>query len=518
LVARLEESQGLTQAPVPESAEYHPDPALPETRGDDEDHAKPADTMLDLAVPPHEISDSNKPAISEDIIPSEVAAEHHPEQAAAKHPAPLDQTTSTKEEGVGHVMVEGTEEESAAQASIQPAALDPEVAKVVAEEEMKDDIPTPEPEPEPEPTTTTATTGMEEKHVSESRVHTPDLDNDEDIMDSGEEVETRKRMRDEDMEKAPKRPKRQFRSLPSDLSHLIHPPTTCLYISNLRRPLLLSALHEHLTPSLHQSPLLPPSKGPFSNPEYPNVWLSGIKSHAYSVYDTVESAIEVAIRINGKIFPEDTGGELKVDFVDEDEITRLVQKEESAWLGGRQKLELKISKHEEGYKFELIGGVTGNGNSNGSGRPMNGRGSAAPPPPGRRQAPVAVPLTGINAMPVGPRSQQGPSGTGSGPSRFGQGRGEGSSGPQSRLNQEGGGGRYTPGGQGQGQGQGRDVRGLPPHLDRQGGGGGFRPGPGGFSDDRAGRGRGGGGFERGEGERRTKVKPELSWNEGPRAR
>ena len=510
LVARLEESQGLIQPPTPDEARYEPDPALPESKpiGKDEDHAKPAETMLDLAVPPHEISDTNGPAIREDVIDPEVAAAHHPDQAAPPPPPPLHSEEAKEEEGVGHVMVEGesaiTEADTEVQASIQPAALDSEVAKVVAEEEMKDLDPTIEP---------TTSVGME-KQLSDSRVHTPDLDQDEDVLDLGEEVETKKRQRDDEISKAPKRPKRQFRSLPSELKHLIHPPTTCLYISNLRRPLLLPALHEYVTPSEQQSPLLPPPKAPFSNPEYPNTWLSGIKSHAYAVYDTVESAVEAAIRIDGKIFPEDTGGELKVDFVDEDEITRLVQREEAAWLNGRQKLELKITETDEGdgtgYKFDFSGGSS-NGSSNG--RPMNGRN--APPPPGRR-APVAVPLTGINATPVGNRYPEGPGGRQGEGSRLPSGPG-GSGGPR-----DGQGGRGIIG-----AGQGRDGRGLPPHLDQRGGGfrgNDFRPGPGGFSDrgggSGEGSGEGGGGFRNGpgDGERRTKVKPELSWKEGPRAR
>jgi len=509
-VARLEESQGLTQPPTPDDTKYEPDPALPESKpiGKDEDHAKPADTMLDLAVPPHEISDTNGPAISEDVIDPEIAAAHHPDQAAPPPPPPLHSEEAKEEEGVGHVMVEGESATADAetQASIQPAALDSEVAKVVAEEEMKDSNSTPV-----EPTSTSM-----EKHLSESRVHTPDLDQDEDVLDLGEEVETKKRQRDDEISKAPKRPKRQFRALPSELKHLVHPPTTCLYISNLRRPLLLSALHEYVTPSEQQSPLLPPPVAPFTNTEYPNTWLSGIKSHAYAVYDTVEIAIEVAKRIDGKIFPEDTGGELKVDFVDEDEITRLVQREEAAWLGGRQKLELKITKADEGdgtgYKFDFSGGPS---NGNGNGRPMNGR-LAPPPPPGRR-APVAVPLTGINATPVGNRYPQGPGGRQGEGSRFPSGPG-GPGGP--------GGPRDGPGRgmMGSGPGQGRDGRGLPPHLDQRGGGfrgNDFRPGPGGFSNDRGGGSGGGGGFRSsgpGDGERRTKVKPELSWREGPRAR
>lgn len=493
---------------------------------------------MDAAVPPQQISDSNTPVISDDVISTEVAAEHHPDQSAPVHPPPIESTsnghgggevTRGEGKGVGHVMVEGgperTEEireaeaeiikspETKVQASFQPAALDSEVAKMIAEEEMKDTIPA-----SPD-VVKSASPEPQREGLSESRVQTPELDNDEDVLDLGDELPTGgKRRREDDMIQAPKRPKRQFRSLPDQLSHLVHPQTTCLYISNLRRPLLLPALHEYIFPdpqeSATHSPLLPPPKAPFSSAEYPNIWLSGIKSHAYAVLDTVEQSIEIATKIDGKVFPEETGVELKVDFVDEDEITRLVQREEQAWLGGRQKLELKITKVEgegeegsgSGYRFELSGGNPNSSSSSGS-RPMPGQGQGRnvppPPPPQGRRAPVAVPLTGINATPIG-----------QGGSRF-QGAGPG------------------PGAQGQGQGLGQGFRGgpglgqrgAPPHLDRgypRGDRGDtYRPGPGGMPGPN---GRGGGGYagDRGNvggaGERRTKTRPELSWKEGPRAR
>jgi hypothetical protein len=462
--------------------------------------------MMNLAVPPKEISDSNAPVIDEDIVSGEAAAEHHPDQAAPKPPPPLHNGKEEKEgagikeeeKGVGHVMVEGGPEriqevraaeaaiikspETQVQASLQPAALDSEVAKVIAEEEMKDTIP---PSPDVVRSVSPVSAPMH-KPVSESRVATPDLQDDEDVLDLGEESGRKRGRADEGLENAPKRPKRQFRALPDPLSHFIHPPTTCLYISNLRRPLLLPTLHEYLFPSPtseSHSPLLPPTKGPFSSPDYPNIWLSGIKSHAYAVFDTTEEAIEVAKRIDGKQFPEETGAELKVDFVDEDEITRLVQREEQAWAGGRQKLDLRIIKvNEEGneFKFELNGNG-GHSNANSNGRGFGGRDGRPPPGPisrdGRRQAPVAVPLTGINAVPIGQRG-----GPGLGRDGF------------------------------PGQGQGRNDRSQPPHLDRRaqgedgytrGGGDTYRPGPGGIPR---------------EGDRRTRVKPELSWREGPRAR
>jgi len=63
--------------------------------------------MLDLAVPPHEISDTNGPAISEDVVDPEIAAAHHPDQSAPPPPPPLHSEEAKEDEGVGHVMVEG---------------------------------------------------------------------------------------------------------------------------------------------------------------------------------------------------------------------------------------------------------------------------------------------------------------------------------------------------------------------------------------------------------------------------
>jgi hypothetical protein len=493
---------------------------------------------MEAAVPPKDISDSNHPVVSEDIVSSEVAAAHHPEQSHSILPSPkseantngLKEVTEKKnvetEEGVGHVMVEGGEEtteeirnaeaeiikspETKLLADMQPAALDSEVAKMIAEEEMKDTIP-------PSPNRIRSASPAEgsvvhpSKYKSESRVNTPPLGDEDDVLNLEEEVDGgagAKKRRGEDSAPPPKRPRRQFQPLPPSLSSLVHPPTTCLYISNLRRPLLLPALHEYvfleLDPESNSgSSLLPEPKAPFASTEYTNVWLSGIKSHAYIVYPSVEEAIKAAERMNNQIFPEDTGGELKVEFVDEDEITRLVQREQDAWAGGRQKLDLKITKGDEGYLFEFQGnGSVGagarsvRGQPAGLGRGGGGRGGMN----GIGRVPNAVPLSGrptsgINATPVGPRG------------------GGASAQTQSR---------YPPApGTGPGTGPrefGPRERAPPPHLDQRGGpgsarGDSYRPGGpaggrGGFGD----RNRGG------DGDRRTKVRPELSWREGPRAR
>lgn len=545
LVTRLEEAQGLAQPPVTEEDKSYPEPAPASTKGEDVDHATPGDEVKDAAVPPKEISDSNPPA-----IPDNVKAQPAPEQVQTEEKeAPI--TEESKEE-VGHVMVEGTSEKTAEirqleaeaikspekqiLADLQPAALDPEVAAAIAEEEMKDTVP-----PSPGPVRSLSPL------PATGRPATPPMDDDGDVLDLGdgdtEAGGSKKRGREADPAAvAPKRPKRrQFPPLPESLTHLVHPPTTCIYISNLRRPLLLPTLHEFLFPEhdedagVKSSSLLPPPKAPFASDSYPNIWLSGVKSHAYAVFDTVDAATETAKRIDGKVFPEETGSELKVNFVDEDEITRLVQREEQAWANGRQKLDLKITSEEadKTYRFDLIaesststasarviprGPAAGPSSTMRGGFGMNGRGGGARPP----QPFGGRPLTGVNATPAAPGHRGGP--------------------PPSRPYSNGNGNRFTsPPRRDQspprraGPGPGLGPRDAPPHFDRDrrdrmggGGGGGdsYRPG----GDDR-GFARGGGGaggdsyrpndrdgdFRRGgDHDRRTDSRPNLSWREGPR--
>lgn len=534
-MTRLEEAQGLTQAPETQEEKEYPEPAPLSTKGEEVDHKEPADPIKDAAIPPKEISDSNPPAISEGV---------HPEKE------------------VGHVMVEGSPEkaseirqleaeiikspETQIIADLQPAALDPEVAAIIAEEEMKDTIP-----PSPEPIRSLSPLPVSASTETE-RIQTPPLD---DVLDLGEDEGSKKRPRDVDMAPAPKRPRRRnFPPLPESLSHLIHPPTTCIYISNLRRPLLLPALHEYLFPDLDgpesassskPSTLLPSPRNPFSSEEHPNVWLSGVKSHAYAIFESVDQALLTVKRIEGKQFPEETGAELKIEFVDEDEITRLVEREEQAWANGRQKLDLKVAKEEDGgYRFTLEG--AGNIDSRSSamrhtgpsqrGGRVNGPGMGM----ASRQMPMTGrPLTGVNAVPAGVN------GRGGGAGSFGRDAGSSQYANNNGSYSGGGGGRYPPrGGFGGGSNQAHmGSRGAPPrsdsgYRDRSGpSGDAYVPRAGARDRDRDAGSRNGGGVDSyrprsrsrdrnggvdsyrpgGEGnERRTSATPNLNWKEGSR--
>ncbi|BEI79682.1 hypothetical protein CcaverHIS002_0102110 [Cutaneotrichosporon cavernicola] len=138
--------------------------------------------------------------------------------------------------------------------------------------------------------------------------------------------------------------------LPPSLTHLTssYAPSKILYISNLRRPLLLSALHSYLTPTtLPNSPSLP-----FAHADYPGLWLSGVKDHAYAGYDSPETALEVAARVHGQVWP-DRGAELEVQFVDPAQVEGLMEKEEVAW-GSRQRLVLAVEREGDEWKFDVV--------------------------------------------------------------------------------------------------------------------------------------------------------------------
>lgn len=139
--------------------------------------------------------------------------------------------------------------------------------------------------------------------------------------------------------------------LPPSLGHLSdsYPPSSVLYIANLRRPLLLSALHEHLAPTT-----LPASTAmPFAHADFPGLWLSGVKDHAYAGYDSAETALAVAERVHGITWPEGTGLPLEVQFVDPAEVKRLTRAEEGAW-NKRQRLVLEVTRSERGWEFDVV--------------------------------------------------------------------------------------------------------------------------------------------------------------------
>lgn len=346
------------------------------------------------SVQPTTVEPSSIPPTNDGLPPTSANVETGPGESSS--------ASLAAETGVGSVMVEGEaiqaadpeEKEDVKEAVLEtmPAALDTEVAKVVAEEETKEileRVPTP-------PRPLTPLPADVESQARSSAGYTPSRPRAPDA--------TGKRSRSPSPGlNAPKRPrKRNSHPLPPRLRRLVHPPTTVLYISNLRRPMQLSTLHEYLfedDDSLAATDLLPPPKNPFANSDCPGLWLSGVKDHAYASFRSVDAALAVAERIEGVKWPEDTGDKLGVQFVDEDEVDRLVEREQFAWGNGRQKMVLKIEKDgEDGFKFDLsvaLGSAQQGGLSRGSfdrppgldPRRMDARAQ------GRLQ-PVAPPLTG----------------------------------------------------------------------------------------------------------------------------
>lgn len=449
--------------------------------------AAPGDVTKDEALPPKEI-----------IAAQSTSAEAEPKQS--------------KEDGVGHTMVEGAPEaseeieekvdaatENAKEEVPQPAIFDEEVAEVIRREEIKEQMPTSPSPPRaisPRPVSPAKNAdanghGQEDAEMKgrPSNIETPPMPTgDLPAQDS----HNTKRTRDDEMSVPAKRQKKIYDTpLPSSLSHLLHPPTSTLYITNLRRPMLLSTLHDYVSPS--SSSLLPPPRHPFASEDAPGLWLSGVKDHAYAAYPTIDAALEVAGRIEGVMWPEDTGAKLHVEFVPDEKVAELVEKEEAAWSNGRQKLSLQVQREGDEWSFTFKGeGAIGPRAGEGRGiqtRPVSGRaapgsgvdaGAGIPIPGGfgRRAPPSGSSLSGANAVRPPPGAPTGPSG-------------------------------------------GRGGYGVPPHMGRQGGGGRFGREPpvsgrfahGGGPSGRAGFGGRGGRSEGGM--KRTNVKPSLPWREGP---
>ncbi|WVQ79586.1 hypothetical protein IAT38_001686 [Cryptococcus sp. DSM 104549] len=470
------------------------------------------------------VEDTPAPVAS---APSPVPAAAAPAPASPPKPtspppatseAPTAPAVPADDKAVGSVMVEGYPEAASAQhhptppledkevLETQPAALDSEVAKTIAKEEGRDVLsPTPSPPPK----------SLSPLPVEKGDVEMDGAKNEEKVEKAGKEGQDGKEDGD-DMEidapspndkkrprspspvaSAPKKPRLE---LPPALSHLIHPPTSTLYITNLRRPLQVSSLHDHLYPS-PPSPtsllsILPPPRAPFASEDYPGLWLSGVKDHAYATFPTPSDAITAATRIDRAIFPEETGQPLSVEFIDDDRVLELVQQEERAWANGRQKCTLRIVKREEGdesgeFKFILEGGGA-------LGRPpVHGRGPPArggPPGMGFQGRPPVGPAG--PGVPLGPR---GPGGPGMGMGIRGRG---GFSGPGGLPGRGGFGGPIGgrapigPGGQ------------APDH------GWGNRAEIAAKAKAEAGLGAGG---RREDGVRETRFQPRLTWAKGPGA-
>jgi hypothetical protein len=305
--------------------------------------------------------------------------------------------------------------------------------------------------------------------------------------------------------------------LPESLSHLLHPPTTTLFITNLRRPFLPINLHDLLKPSAGN--LLPPPKAPFSREDHPGLWLSGIKDHAYVTYPSIEEAVEVAVEVEGLKWPESTGQELHVEFIPDDEVRRLVETEESAWAQGKKGIKLKVERRGDGQlSFELQDAKGGPVNVGPASRATGGNGI------GGRPAPTGPTGYGPRAGSGVPGAPAGPSGPPVHPDRLGLvgsrapqpiGRLHGERGgfgremgvnrlPLGSRHEMGPGGRYDRGPVGRFGGPGPGDRGP-------------RDMPGRVSGSHSGRQDGGDGRLSAP-VNRTKSRPFLSWKEGPGGR
>ncbi|WWC63516.1 uncharacterized protein I303_106119 [Kwoniella dejecticola CBS 10117] len=404
-----------------------------------------------------------------DAYPENPATEHHPTPPAeaiqdeiATEPAGLDQELAqvvTQEEskdtqastpsppkslspvprdeeveGVGRDMLDGLPEDERTKhhstppvdkdaLATEPKALDPEVAKVVAAEESKDALP---PTPSPPKRLSPLPVGEHEKDADMDVDMQIDEESDEgnQLVKHGESSKKRSRSSSSStrVQSKASKPKRVKYDLPEQLAHITETPSSILYIRNLKRPLLHSTLHEYLEPSSRPQAHLPKSKMPFVSEEYEGVWLSGVKSHAYATYASVEEAVKVAEKVENQKWPEGTGDVLKVHFIPEELLHGLIEQEERAWGNGRQKLDLKVSQSEEGgeWSYELVG-------SGGLGRlpppPRSGPANILPGENGREipsgpsgratnGAPRAVPLTGVNSIQVSRDNQPMPRGPG----------------------------------------------------------------------------------------------------------
>ncbi|KAJ9121706.1 hypothetical protein QFC22_002326 [Naganishia vaughanmartiniae] len=175
--------------------------------------------------------------------------------------------------------------------------------------------------------------------------------------------------------------------LPETLSHVRYHATRALYISNLKRPLLIPdlkawLLEQSASDEVKEEDVLDEEAGLAGG-----VWLDGVKSHCYCI---------------GQVFPIDHGAPLTVEFVPEGLVESLVSQEKSAWENGRNKLVLEIKSvtdnewtkgtgNEGGdLSFELVRPKTKDGVRSGG-----GLGNLRPPP-----VPRPIELRGM--APAGP--------------------------------------------------------------------------------------------------------------------
>jgi len=120
------------------------------------------------------------------------------------------------------------------------------------------------------------------------------------------------------------------------------PPTRSLYISNLVRPLTVNQLRKKLSE--------------FGETSY--FWIDPIRSHAYVTFQEESAALATYTSLHQTTpWPPETGKMLRLVFVPEKEVSRLVAEEEESLKthSSRGRLALTILQQEEdgGWRFEL---------------------------------------------------------------------------------------------------------------------------------------------------------------------
>lgn len=138
--------------------------------------------------------------------------------------------------------------------------------------------------------------------------------------------------------------------------------SSALYITGLRRPLQATALASYLssqagTGSSDDDYDPPAIKGsaPFVSPSCPNLWLSGIKDHAYFRTWSVSAASAIKSAVDGKKWPEGdvNAGTLHVEFIPDGKVNEFAQQEEDGWRNGRQRFE--VVQDSDGCRLQPFG-------------------------------------------------------------------------------------------------------------------------------------------------------------------
>lgn len=421
------------------------------------DAEAPSDAQKALAEPPKKEEAHVQPMLGKKAQDEAVESaadvnmmtddKHEADSEAAKADEPVTTGTETPGadiEAVGHSMVEGAAEtakeiDQAAEELVtqdvldtMPAALDDEVAEVVAKEEAKAALPpTPSPPLRASPLPATAAAAISTLTDDQTATRKRSA--------SGSPVpEKRRRLSPAPVASPPSTSASTSITYPSG-------PSRVLYITNLRRPLLLPTLHSFLFPSstphapTASSPL-PESSRPFSDPDCPGVWLGPIKDHAFAAYASSEDAQEAKGRMEGVKWPEDTGAELRVVYMPDDAVEGVIAKEQAAWKAGRQRLSVQVNDVEKG-RVEV--------------RVLNQKGEEYVMP----VAPPSAPSGPKGRAPMGPGGMrgQGMGGFNNGRPMMGHGQGQGMGGrPNMHMNNNQGMGIRGRGGMGDSYNAARD--------------------------------------------------------------